>query len=134
MKRIRCLAVCGWALAMALTQGCLFSRMKVNADGLHGRLLAVRPGMTLDQVVRTTGELPHAMLPSPEGTIAVYNMGDVKTKGLMLILFNVTRTTSSFSSAYLFLDKANRVHRVWMDKSLTEPPWLWWPFTDERAN
>lgn len=128
MKCLKWFAIWGCFLLVFFTQGCLFARTKLGAEGLHNRLQRIRPGMTLERVAQVAGELPHAMIPSKEGSIAIYNMGDAKTKGLTLVLFNMSRTTSVFTSAYIFLDKDSCVKRVWMEKKQPTPPWQWYPF------
>lgn len=123
MKAILMMGVC----LLFAAQGCMWSRVKVNDETLPDRLAKVQTGMALKDVIALARCQPSAILPSKEGRILIYNTGDTKTEGLMLILVNVMKTNMSLESTYLFLDANDRVTKILRSGS-QEPEWEFWAF------
>lgn len=123
MKAILMMGVC----LLFAAQGCMWSRVKVNDECLPARLAKVETGMSLEDVVTFARCQPSAILPSKEGRILIYNTGDTKTEGLMLILVNVMKTNMSLESTYFFLDANDRVVKILRSGS-QEPEWEFWAF------
>lgn len=123
MKTILMMGAC----LLFAAQGCMWSRVKVNDESLPDRLAKVEMGMSLEDVVTLARSQPNAILPSKEGRILVYNTGDTKTEGLMLIVVNVMKSNMSFQSTYFFLDPNDRVVKILRSGS-QEPCWEFWAF------
>lgn len=123
MKAILMMGMC----LLFAAQGCMWSRVKVNDESLPARLAKVGKGMSLEDVLTIARCQPSAILPSKEGRVVIYNTGDTKTEGLMLILVNVMKTNMSLQSIYFFLDANDRVVKILRSKS-QEPEWEFWAF------
>lgn len=123
---MKAILMTGFCLLFA-AQGCMWSRVKINDESLPTRLAKVGKGMSLEDVITLARCQPSAILPSKEGRILIYNTGDTKTEGLMLILVNVMKTNMSLNSTYFFLDSEDRVTRV-LRSGGQEPEWEFWAF------
>lgn len=128
-----CLRVVPVLLLLPLFLGaCTFARQKINVEQFHEKAELVVPGETkADELVDILGSPPNAILPLKEGKkVYVYTFGQGKTKGLTLILFNVSKTNVGIDSGYFFIDRNDTVEEKVISNNSREVPWEWWAFGD----
>jgi len=132
MLNRRGLGLVALVLIALVCTGCLWARQRVNNPNVFHLTDKVAVGKTTDQqLMNIMGTPPVAILPAGEGKeIFLYNFGDVKTKGLTLIIFNVKKTNAGFDSAYFLIGKDKVVERKMVSDNSQDLPWEWWAFAD----
>lgn len=80
-------------------------RVKVNDPSIVDRAAYIRPGRTK---VSELGQILHAdpslRMPIQDGTILGYTYADTKANGLILILFNFTKSQTVAQTLYVMID------------------------------
>lgn len=112
-----------------LVEGCMWSRMRINDPSVAERARVIRPGITrADQVADIIGAQPTLRMPQKDYTLFGYTYGDTKSNGLILILFNFTRSTTMTDTLYIETDnETGLVSHVYFPKH-HEVDWRFWPF------
>lgn len=123
-RRIAVLA----ALAMA-AGGCIWNRARVNDAAVAERAAGIVPGETrAEELPGILGAAPSAVIPLRDGRMVyAFSYGDAKTEGVSLILVTLTKTNSSFSAVYVFVDGEGVVRAVERSPA-PAPRWETWPF------
>lgn len=113
-----------------LVTGCAWSRSKLNDENLHLRAQSVREGHTTEaELVKLLGSGPNTIIPMRNGNqVYAYNVGDTKTKGLSLIVLNISKTNVRIDSAYFFINEKGIVEKSSISTNSQEVPWEWWAF------
>ena len=118
------------ALASVCT-GCMWGRVKVNDPTVADRAAWIRPGKTK---VSELGGLLHAdpslRMPIQDGTILGYTYADSKANGLILILFNFTKSQTVAQTLYVMIDPATEIVKKVYIPERKEIEWEFWPFGD----
>ena len=118
-------------LSVLLLQGCMWNRMRINDPGIAQRASAIKPGVTKGaEVPRLLGAQPTMRMPGKDRHTYGYTYGDGKTGGLMLILFNFTRTSTVAETLYVEVDPANDLVTGLYIPPARELDWRFWPFGD----
>ena len=119
------------ALAM-LTEGCMWSRARLNDPEIVERASAIVPGVTkVADLSRLLQAQPTRMHKTGDNLVYEYSYSDAKTKVFTLILLSFSRTESVTETLYIEADaKSGVVTRVPRQKR-HEPEWRFWPFGDE---
>ena len=109
--------------------GCMWSRMKVNDPEIVRRAAGVRPGVTRgSDVPRILGAQPTMRMPSKDRGVLGFTYADTKSNGLMLILFNFSRSSTVADTLYVEVDaKTDLVTNIYVPPS-REIEWRFWPF------
>lgn len=113
------------------TPGCMWSRVKVNDPGIVARSHAVKVGVTRENdLEKLLLAKPTMRIQGKDTHTLAYTFSDTKSNGLMLILFNFTRSTTVAETLYIDVDsatgKVRKVHRP----RIPEVEWRFWPFSD----
>jgi hypothetical protein len=118
------------ALVIALV-GCGFNRQQINHADLPERVAGVVPGRTtLAQLEEMAGGPATAITPVGDKRLYTYTFGDAKTKGLYLILLNISKTNSGIDTASFLVNQDNIVEATQVGKNSENLPWEWWAFGD----
>ena len=121
------------ALALAaVCSGCMWGRVRVNDPSIVDRAAGIRIGKTkvseLGQILRAD---PSLRMPIQDGTILGYTYADSKANGLILILFNFTKSQTVAQTLYVIVDpKTETVKKVYVPER-KEIEWEYWPFGDD---
>ncbi len=128
MNRIAVLLI--FALPL-LTSGCMWGRMKINDPEIVRLARNIEPGKTLgSDVPRILGAQPTMRMPGKEYRMLGYTYADTKSNGLMLILFNFTRSSTVAETLYIEVDsKTDVVTRMYIPPT-HDLEWRFWPFGD----
>lgn len=119
--------------AILPTAGCMWGRMQVNDPTIAERAAWIRPGETKgSDLRRILGADPTMRLPDREATMLGYTYADTKSHGLILILFNFTKTQTVTDTLYVAVDpKTDLVKKVHIPRR-HELKWKFWPFDHEE--
>ena len=121
------------SVLIALTLGgCMWGRMKVNDDTIVDRAGLIKVGSTKGaQVPAILGAQPTMRMPGKSHAVLGYTYADTKSSGLMLILFNFTRSTTVADTLYVETDaESDLVTRVYIPPK-RKIEWRFWPFGEE---
>ena len=121
------------ALALtSLTQGCMWSRSRINDPTVADRAYLIKPGVTkVTEIAGILGAQPTMRMPGKEKTLLGYTYGDTKSNGLMLIVFNFGRSTTVTDTLYIEVDaQTGIVVNVYPPKKHAIA-WRFWPFGDD---
>ena len=133
MKRIFLVLIATWA-AIVLSS-CSWNRMKTNTDDrteFYHKLKRIAPGKTIvDDLPVLLGFAPLQIIPQKTGgRLFVYQVGDAKTKGLMLIVVNFSVTNSASEMIYIYSSEKGVVTKVVAADLPRKVEWEFWPFGD----
>jgi hypothetical protein len=119
-------------VAASVFCGCSWSRQRVNVEGFHTKVNAVKVGQTKAADLKGIfGTEPNAVIPAKEGRIHLYNFGDAKTKGFNLILVSFSKTNAGLDSALFFVDENGVVQNKIVSSNSSDLDWQYWPFGGE---
>ena len=121
------------ALAVAvLTEGCMWSRARMNDPEIYARASAIVPGKT------KAGELSVILQAQPtrvrrNGNVVTheYSYSDTKTKTFTLLIVTFSRTENVTETLYVESDAESGVVTSVPRLRHHEPEWRFWPF-DEK--
>jgi hypothetical protein len=117
-------------LATALA-GCGFNRHQINQADLPTRVAGVVPGQTtLAELEAMAGGPATSITPVGDKRLYVYTFGDAKTKGLYLILLNISKTNSAIDTGIFLVNENNIVEWMQVGENTEDLPWEWWAFGD----
>ena len=121
------------AALVSVSAGCMWGRMVVNDPTIADRAAYVRPGVTkADDLRGILRADPSMIMPGKKATTLGYTYSDTKANGLILILFNFTRSQTVAQTMYLEIDPATRVVVKKHVPSKREIEWRFWPFGGEE--
>jgi len=125
---VRCLLLA----LVALTQGCMWSRSRMNDPEIVTRAQQIQPGVT------KVSELPVILNAQPtrktragKTVVYEYSYSDVKSKSFMLVVVNFSRTENVTETLYVETDAETGVVTRLPPLKSHEPEWRWWPFGDD---
>ena len=127
----------GRSLVIALTLGaligslgaCGFNRHQINQADLPTRVAGVVPGQTtLAELEAMAGGPATSITPVGDKRLYVYTFGDTKTKGLYLILLNISKSNSAIDTGMFLVDENNIVEWMQVGRNTEDLPWEWWAF------
>ena len=117
-------------LAVAIN-GCGFNRNQINQHDLPERVSGVVPGQTtLAELEAMAGGPATSITPIGDKRLYVYTFGDAKTKGLYLILLNISKTNSAIDTGIFLVNENNIVEWMQVGENTEDLPWEWWAFGD----
>lgn len=127
------LAVCVVAVLVTLTEGCMWSRARLNDPEIIERAGAIVPGVT------KVSDLPGLLQAQPtrkrksgrELTLE-YSYSDSKTKVFTLLIVSFSRTESVTETLYVEADAETGVVTRVPRQERHEPEWRFWPFGDDE--
>ena len=112
-----------------LISGCLFNRAKVNDPQVASRAAAIKVGVTRGiDVPRLLKADPTMRMPGKDRVLYGFNYSDTKTCGLMLLIFNFSRTTSAAQTLYVETDSQTDIVTSVYIPEREELEWRFWPF------
>ena len=119
------------AFAAFLCGGCMWGRMQVNDPTIVERAANIRIGVTRGaEVPKLLGAEPMMRMPGKETKLMGFSYADTKSNGLMLILFNFTRSSTVADTLYVETDaQSDIVRRVYIPPR-RDLEWRFWPFGD----
>lgn len=129
----RFLMATGLCIALGMAAGgCTWARQRTNVADFHQKVESVIPGTTrADQLKSILGTEPNTRVNAAGGkTIYVYNFGDAKTKGLTLLLINISKTNVGGDTAYLVVNRQGVVEEMFISSNSKDLPWEFWAFGD----
>ena len=114
---------------LVLCGGCMWGRMQVNDPSIAERAKEIRVGVTKGaEVPAILGAQPMMRMPGKDTKMMGFNYADTKSHGLMLILFNFTRSGTVADTLYVESDaRTDVVTRVYIPPK-RELEWRFWPF------
>ena len=111
--------------------GCGFNRHQINQANLPTRVAGVVPGQTtLAELVAMAGGPATSITPVGDKRLYVYTFGDAKTKGLYLILLNISKTNSAIDTGIFLVNENDIVEWMQVGENTEDLPWEWWAFGD----
>lgn len=118
-------------LMSSLLQGCLWGRMRINDPTVVERARGIKVGQTRGvDVPRILHAQPTMRMPGKERLMYGYTFGDTKTEGLVLLLFNFTRSSTLAETLYVEVDaKSDMVTNIYIPPA-RDLEWRFWPFGD----
>jgi hypothetical protein len=127
MRSLFAIAILGVAIAGS---GCGFNRQQINHADLPEQVSGVVPGQTtLAELEQMVGGPATAVTPVGDGkSLYTYTFGDSKTKGLYLVLLNISKTNTGIDTASFLVNQDNIVEAVQVGKNSEDLPWEWWAF------
>ena len=129
----RLLMATGLCIALGMAAGgCTWARQRTNVADFHQKVGSVIPGTTrADQLKSILGTEPNTRVNAAGGkTIYVYNFGDAKTKGLTLLLINISKTNVGGDTAYLVVNRQGVVEEMFISSNSKDLPWEFLAFGD----
>lgn len=118
-------------VVVAAVSSCGFNRQQINHADLPDRVAGVVPGQTtLAELEQMAGGPATAITPIGDKRLYTYTFGDSKTKGLYLILLNISKTNTGIDTASFLVNQDNVVEAVQVGKNSEDVPWEWWAFGD----
>jgi hypothetical protein len=121
-------------LGMLVTavSSCGFNRQQINHADLPERVAGVVPGQTtLAELEAMAGGPATSITPvGDDKRLYTYSFGDAKTKGLYLIILNISKTNSGIDTASFLVNQDNIVEAMQVGKNSENLPWEWWAFGD----
>lgn len=125
---VRAIAI---GVLVAAVGGCGFNRLQINQADLPERVSGVVPGQTtLAELEEMAGGPAISVTPVGDKRLYTYTFGDSKTKGLYLILLNISKTNTGIDTASFLVNQDNVVEAVQVGKNSEDVPWEWWAFGD----
>ena len=116
---------------VAAVSSCGFNRHQINQADLPERVAGVVPGQTtLAELEAMAGGPATSITPIGDKRLYVYTFGDAKTKGLYLILLNISKTNSAIDTGIFLVNENNIVEWMQVGNNTEELPWEWWAFGD----
>jgi hypothetical protein len=116
---------------VAVVSGCGFNRHQINQADLPNRVAGVVPGQTtLAELEAMAGGPATSITPIGDKRLYTYTFGDAKTKGLYLILLNISKTNSAIDTASFLVNENNIVEWMQVGNNTKDLPWEWWAFGD----
>lgn len=111
--------------------GCGFNRHQINQADLPERVAGVVPGQTtLAELEAMAGGPATSITPIGDKRLYVYTFGDAKTKGLYLVLLNISKTNSAIDTGIFLVNQDNIVEWMQIGENSEDLPWEWWAFGD----
>jgi len=119
-------------LVVAALAGCGFNRANINHADLPTKVAGVVPGQTtLAELEQMAGGPATAITPVGDGKrLYTYTFGDSKTKGLYLIVLNISKTNTGIDTASFLVNQDDIVEAMQVGKNSEDLPWEWWAFGD----
>jgi hypothetical protein len=128
MRSLFVVAMLGVAIAVT---GCGFNRQQINQADLPQRVSGVVPGQTtLAELEQMAGGPATSITPVGDKRLYVWTFGDVKTKGLYLILLNISKTNTAIDTGIFLVNENNVVEWMQVGENTEDLPWEWWAFGD----
>jgi hypothetical protein len=95
------------------------------------RVTGVVPGQTtLAELEAMAGGPATSITPIGDKRLYVYTFGDAKTKGLYLILLNISKTNSAIDTGIFPVNENNIVEWMQVGDNTKDLFWEWWAFGD----
>lgn len=124
--------VCAVVAQTAFTEGCMWSRARLNDPEIVERAAAIVPGVTkVADLSRLLQAQPTRMHKEGNALVFEYTYSDSKTKVFTLILLSFSRTESVTETLYIEADAGTGVVMRLPRQKRHEPEWRFWPFGDE---
>jgi hypothetical protein len=118
-------------LGVTALTGCGFNRQQINQADLPQRVSGVVPGQTtLAELEQMAGGPATSITPVGDKRLYVWTFGDVKTKGLYLILLNISKTNTAIDTGIFLVNENNVVEWMQVGENTEDLPWEWWAFGD----
>lgn len=109
----------------------MWSRARVNDPTVAERARSIIVGQTKgEELTALLGAQPTMRMPGKEFTTLGYSYSDTKANGLVLILFNFTRSSTVADTMYVLVDAKTDVVRRLYVPPVREVEWCFWPFGD----
>lgn len=119
-------------VALVALQGCMWGRMQINDPTIADRVKLIRPGVTrAENLASILGAQPTMRMPGKDRLLLGYTYGDTKANGLVLILFNFSRSTTVTDTLYIEADAKTGVVTAVYPPKKHDVEWRFWPFGDE---
>ncbi len=113
---------------LGLLSGCMWGRVQVNDPTIRERASRIRPGVTrVAELQRLLQAEPTMRMPLKDRTVLSYTYADTKSNGLMLLLFNFTKSQTVADTVYVEADAQGVVKRVYVPPA-RQLEWEFWPF------
>ena len=125
MKKLIGLLVLTVALA-----GCSWTKSRVNVEGLYLKADRVEVGATTDELIKTIGRSPNAIVPGKSGSIYLYNFGETRTHGFSLFVVSFKKSNVGLDSAMFFVGEDGKVEEKVVSDNSRDLEWEFWPFGD----
>lgn len=121
------------ALMMAiLTEGCIWSRARMNDPAIYARASAIVPGKTKASELSTILQAqPTRMRRAGKSVTYEYSYSDTKTKTFTLLIVTFSRTENVTETLYVESDAESGIVTSVPRLRHHEPEWRFWPF-DEK--
>ena len=111
--------------------GCMWGRVKVNDPTIADRAAYIQPGKTkLSELRQILGADQSMRLQGQDGLVLGYTYADSKANGLILILFNFTKSQTVAQTLYVVVDPKTEIVRQVFIPERKEIEWEFWPFGD----
>ena len=124
-------ALAALATVALVASGCTNARAQLNMKQFQAALPEIEVGKT--KIGEIEASIGPAMSITPVGNSLVYAWvySDSKTRGLTLILLNISKTNTGFDVAHFRVRPSdNVIEGVQLGKNSTDVPWEWWAFGD----
>ena len=114
-----------------VSSGCTNARAQLNMKLFHEVLPEIVPGETnISDVEQAIGPAT-SITPVADKLIYAWVYSDSKTRGLTLILLNISKTNTGFDVAHFLVRPSDFViEEVMLGRNSTDVPWEWWAFGD----
>ena len=121
------------ALALAvLSEGCIWSRARMNDPAIYARASAIVPGKTKASELSTILQAqPTRMRRNGNVVTYEYSYSDTKSKTFTLLILTFSRTENVTETLYVEADAESGVITSVPRLRHHEPEWRFWPF-DEK--
>ena len=118
---------------LLLTNGCMWSRARMNDPEIYVRAKAIRPGVT------NAKDLPSLLQAQPTRKRLVgdkltyeYSYSDSKTKMFSILIVTFSRTENVTETLYVDVNSTTGLVTGVPKLRHHEPEWLLWPFDDKE--
>jgi outer membrane protein assembly factor BamE (lipoprotein component of BamABCDE complex) len=126
MRVVYSLAVC--SLAVALMQGCAFSRGTLGDDIQAEAVGSIKKGVTTKSEVLALLGAPDRVLPLNGRDVYQYYRYDAKAGSLLLILINFSRVSIKGDDVFVIINQNGIVEEVMSSKRTEDLEFRFWPF------
>lgn len=126
MRVVHSLAVC--SLAVALMQGCAFSRGTLGDDIQAETVGSIKKGVTTKAEVLALLGAPDRVLPLNGRDVYQYYRYDAKAGSLLLILVNFSRVSVKGDDVFVIINQDGIVEEVMSSKRTENLEFRFWPF------
>lgn len=117
---------------MIVTEGCMWSRARLNDPEILERAKAIKPGVTkIADLPNILQAQPTRMHKTDHCLVYEYSFADSKTKVFTIILLSFSRTESVSETLYVEADIETGVVTRIPQLSQHDPEWRFWPFGDD---